>query len=378
MNTRTMKKVIATILAFILAFAHVALLGSEVYAEVNLEEQTKTINKAKIEFDAYFQNEKQEITHYKNLNVEEEEQNLYLSVKVEEGYLSSANVKIDNANFKVKETDEELEMVQSISSEENKINLNQIRKDESVILKLPIEINTGSSFDIGDLSKQASITLEGTYVNNKGKDVKVKKTINVETTIDGTAEGELKTEVTKYVPFNVNNSKGVLLQTSIKSKLVENKLPVKTTKLEIEIPSLNNVSPEKIILASKGTMATNGLGEKTFSEEEYKIEDGKIILEIQNNEEKISWNKNVEDEILLTCVYGENGVIDKTDLALNAKSEITYYSKELKTAKQEIKTNVELTEKIGDLVEAKLLVSSESLPKGYMLAVNRKKHRICD
>lgn len=375
MNAITVKKVIAMTLAFIISFANVLLLGSYVNpanaVTANLEEQVTTVNKAKIEFDAYFQNDKQEKTHSKNIKVEEE-QYLYLSIKLQEGYLTNANVKITNSNFKVLDTTEQLDKVQKISSEENKITLNQISKDEAIIIKLPIGIKADSNFDIKDLSKQADITLEGTYVNNKGKEINVNKKIAVETSIDGTAESTLSAEVIKYVPFNVNGKNGVILQTSIKSKLVDNKLPVKTTKLEIEIPKINNIEPENITVSSKSTMATNGQKGRTFNEDEYKIEDGKITLEIQNNEEKLSWQKQAEDEFIVTYVYNEKAIVNKVDLELNAKSEITYYAGELKTANQEAKYETELTEKIGDLVTSNISTSKESMYKGYMLAQNGK------
>lgn len=370
MNSKTMTKVIAAFLAFILSFANVLLLGSyanNVYAvSSNLEEQNKTVSKAKIEFDAYFQNEVKEITHYKN--IDEEDKTLYLSIKVQEGYLTAAEVKIEDANFKVLENTKQFDIIQTISSEENKITLNQINKDESVILKLPIEIKADSSFDVKDLSKQGTVILEGTYVNNRGKETKVKKEIKVEVSVDGTAESELKTEVIKYVPFNVNGKKGVILQTSVKSKLIDNKLPIKTTKLEIEIPKINNIMPTKTILAAKSTRATNGEQGRRYNENEYKIEDGKITLEIQNNEEMLSWLKNAEDEIVFTFVYSEEAIADKAELNLNAKSEITYYAKELKTVKTEVKQNAELSEKIGDLVTTNVNTSKEKLYKGYMLA----------
>lgn len=382
MNTKTITKVIAAFLAFILSFANVLLLGSyvdEVYgASSNLEEQTKSVNKSKIEFDAYFKNEENNITHSKSINVDEEDKNLYLSIKVEDGYLTDANVKVQDANFKVLETKEQLDIIQNVSSDENKIALNQINKDESVILKLPIEINTGFSFDAKDLCKKATITLEGKYVNNKGKETKVKKDILVEASIDGTAESSLSEDIIKYVPFNIEGKRGVILQTSIKSKLVDNKLPVKMTKLEIEIPDLNNIEPENIEIVSKTTMATNGQKGKTYNKDEYEIKDGKIILELKNNDNMLSWIKNSEDEIIITYTYNEKAVADKIDLKLNAKSEITYYAKEMKTVKQEINKNQELTEKIGDLITGTITTSQDKLYKGYMLAEKGKNTELAE
>ena len=51
---------------------------------------------------------------------------LYLELKVGEGYLANANIKISDANFKVQDKEEELTLIQDISSDENKIVLNQI------------------------------------------------------------------------------------------------------------------------------------------------------------------------------------------------------------------------------------------------------------
>jgi len=68
----------------------------------------------------------------------------------------------------------------------------------------------------------------------------------------------LSGEVTKYVTFDVNGQKGVILQTALKSNLINNKLPVQSTKLEIEIPSINNKEPKTISLSSKSLMATKG------------------------------------------------------------------------------------------------------------------------
>ena len=381
MSAKTMTKVLATSLAFVLSFANVALLGDYVNktyaAGTNLEEQTTNVNKAKIEFDAYFQEAGQAV-HSKTLNIDNEEENLYLSLKVEEGYFINGTVKIENANFKVQESKDNLNMIQSISSDENKIALNQISKDESVILKIPTKINAGSSFDVKDLSKIAEITLEGTYVNNKGKEIQVEKTIETETIIDGTTENTLDEDVTKYVTFNVNGNKGVILQTVVKSKLVDNKLPIKTTKLEIEIPMINNIKPKTIALSAKSLMSTNGISGKVFNEDEYVYENGKVTLEIQNNNEKLSWMKEVEDEIILTCIYEENAIINKTEIELIAKSQITYYGKELKETKQEVNKKIELKEQIGDIVTLDVAVSENTINKGYMLTEDGKNTSFVD
>ena len=371
MDRKIVTKILATLLAFILSFANVLLLGSyagKTYAASSeLEEQSTNVNKAKIEFDAYFQEEGEKV-HSKIANVEDEEEILYFSIKVEEGYLTNSKIKIENSNFNIVDNEKEHSLIQSISEENNEIILNQISRDESAIIEVPIKIKAGSSFDVKDLNKIASITLEGTYINNKGKEISVSKTIETEVTIDGEAESSLSAEVTKYVAYDVNGSKGVILQTAIKSKLIDNKLPVKSTKLEIEIPLINNIAPKEVTLSAKSLMATNGISGKVFGEEDYTYEDGKVTLVLENDDEKLSWEKDAEDEIILNCIYEEEAIVEEWNLELNCNSQITYYAKEQKNVELDTKLATELKEKIGDIVTLDVDVLEDNLYKGYMMS----------
>ena len=318
-----------------------------------------------------------EITHNKSIDVEEGDR-LYLNIKVKEGYLVNSSVDIENANFRVIDTEDQTNRIQSVSQSENKVVLNQINKEESIILDIPVQVDVGSNFNVNDLNKRAQITLRGTYINNKGKEVKLEKTIEVNTNIDGTAENEIETEILKYVSFNVNGTKGTILQTSITSKLKENKLPVKTNKLEIEIPIINKSEPKTIALFAKSSMATNGKTSKVFSKEEYKYEDGKVTLEIANDDETLSWIKDSNDEIILTCVYDEELVNTNAEINLNAKSTITYYAKELKTATAETSIQRNLKSQVGEIVNASLDLSKDTIYKGYMLKESEKNTEFVD
>ena len=97
MDRKIMSKVLATMLAFTLTFANVILLGiytQEAYAaSTELETQDTAVNKANIEFDAYFL-EEGEKKHTKNVDLGNNKDMLYLNLKVSEGYLSNAVVKL--------------------------------------------------------------------------------------------------------------------------------------------------------------------------------------------------------------------------------------------------------------------------------------------
>ncbi len=96
------------------------------------------------------------------------------------------------------------------------------------------------------------------------------------------------------------------------------------------------------------------------------------MLTIENGSEILSWAKDSSDEIIVTCVYGEEAITNKAEIYLNAKSSIKYYGKEIKTANAEISERVVLREKIGDIITLDSTISEEVIAKGYMLEKNGK------
>ena len=181
MNRKTLNKIFAMILAFTIAFANFGMLGTAIAANVEnaeLENQNTQVARANVQFDAYFL-ENGEIKHSEEIKTNEEAK-LYISVKVIDGYLKDAKVKINDASFKVIAGDETLERIQSIDEETNTIALNQINKEESVVLEIPVRLNTDSNYAIENLDKTAKVELQGTYINNDGKTREISKEIEVQ------------------------------------------------------------------------------------------------------------------------------------------------------------------------------------------------------
>ena len=84
MSRKIITKMTAITLAFILTFANVIVLGTYVNetiaASISLEEQTKEVANASIEFDAYFEEEGQAV-HSKEINMLTGKDKIYLSLK---------------------------------------------------------------------------------------------------------------------------------------------------------------------------------------------------------------------------------------------------------------------------------------------------------
>lgn len=376
MNRKIITKLLAAILAFILTFANVILLGmhtQEIFAaSTELEMQDTNISNANLEFDAYFMQEGAKL-HSKSIDISTNRDTLYLSIKVAEGYIKNSIVKIENSNFRIiKEEEQNLEYVQSVNPETNEIVLNKIEKGESVILEVPIQMNTDSNFDVQNLEKVSRITLEGTHVNSKAKERTFSKTIEVNTKMTAqNITANLEENVTKYVPYTIGEEKGIVLQTLVKSNIINNVLPVKQTEVQIEIPEINGVAPTRISLSAISTKATNGGARKTFIENQnYTYKNGIVTLLIKNDpnqDGKISWQKQSTDEILVTLVYEETAISNEiTTAKLKANSKIELYNNEGSVLGSKEET-ILLTEKVGEVVSFDMELSTNKIEKGGLL-----------
>ena len=380
MNKKIITKLLAATLAFVLTFANVILLGvytqETLAASSELETQDTNVSNVNLEFDAYFMQDGAK-KHTKDIELDTNRDTLYLSIKVAEGYVKNGVVKIENANFKiVKDEEQALEFVQSINSETNTIVLNKIEKGESVILEIPIQMNTDSNFDVQNLGKLSNVTLDGIYVNTKAKEKTFSKTIEVNARmVAKNITANLETNVVKYVPYSINNEKGIVLQTSIKSNIVNNILPVKQTEVQIEIPKINGVEPTTVALSAISTKATNGGNKKIFVQnEDYTYENGIVTLLIKNEQDingKISWQKQSQDEILLTLVY-ENAEEQVANINLKADSKITVYNNEenILASRNEA---IALTNKVGEIVSFDMEINTDKLEKGGLLVAETEK-----
>ena len=382
MNRKIITKLLAAMLAFILTFANVILLGmhtQEVFAaSTELEMQDKNVSNANLEFDAYFMQEGANL-HSKSIDISTNRDILYLSIKVTEGYIKNSKVKIENSNFKIiKEEEQDLDYVQSVNSETNEIVLNKIEKGESVVLEIPIQMNTDSNFDAQNLEKISKITLEGTHVNARAKERAFSKTIEVNAKMKSeNITANLEESLTKYVPYTIGEEKGIVLQTLVKSNIINNVLPVKQTEVQIEIPKINGVAPARVSLSAISTKATNGEGRKTFVEnQDYTYQNGIVTLLMKNTpnqDGRISWQKQSQDEILVTLVYGEEAISNEiATIELKANSKIELYNNEGNILGNKEET-ILLIEKVGEIVSFDMELSTNKIEKGGLLVQETEK-----
>lgn len=362
-------KIIASMLVIILTMAHLNIIG-EVLAS-SLENQVTTTRQANVEFDVYFKSEtSKQHTAIKTIG---ENNYLYATITVKEaGYLKDIVLETENANYTIAETKND----QIAKIEENKLYLNKIQNGNTVEIAIPIQIVEKNTITLEELSKESKVKLKATYVNEKGEEKQVEKEITVHLSWTKQAEAELNMQIAKFIPYEIDGNKGLVLQVLAQSNLKENSLPVKESKIETTIPTINNQKPEQIKVVANSTKATNG--DETgvnFTEANYKIEENKLTITTKNEideQKNIAWVKNAQDEYIITYIYSEevfNSLQDNgVKIAITTNSEITTYDVNSKPISKTLNGEVTLKDQISNLVDFNIQTEITQLSKGQLYA----------
>lgn len=386
MNQKTISKILATILVITLTFANIILLGvyaSKTYATSdNLERQGTATNNENVEFDAYFVNSQKASVHSIKQDINAQDTKMYVSVKVKKGYLKDAKIQIfgeqENklANFKILNSNESLEMVQNIDTNNNIISLKQINKDTSTVLQIPITANKDNKFDLSNFSKNNGIKLIGSYISDEGKTVNIQKTIKARVEWNGVANVTIEQAVQRLIPFAVNNNKGIVLQTVVKTGIENNNLPIEQTNVNVTVPVINGIKPTKVNVTANNTLATNGKDGLKFGSENYKYneETGMLNITVQNDVQDniVSWEKNCKDEYVITYVYPELTIEGGIQTTQTVNAKIKVYNNTVAEVEGTITGKIETAERIGEIVTGKVTTLNENLSKGYLYTKSQR------
>ena len=357
-------KLLAIVLIFVMMFSYLGIIG-EVFAS-----GTMTTNQANVEFDTYFKdNETKTKAAIKTIG---EKNYLYITIKVNnKGYLKNIVVDLDNPNFKV---EDEFTAKEVSKIEDNKIYFNQIVKGEAVELAIPIKMITSTSekISLSQIYKENKIKFTGTYVDGDGNEKQAKKDVMVNLAWTAEKYPELNIGVSKFIPYEINGEKYLVLQMNVESYLKDNNLPVKEDKIEISIPSIDGTKPEEVKVVANTTKATNG--DETganFSSSNYNYDanSNKVTIMVENEanaQGEVSWSKQAKDEFLVTCIYKKE-IAKSVPVTLEASSEISIYESSITKARRSKSSQENMKDQIGELVEVEA-TTTESLSKGQIYA----------
>lgn len=378
---KILTKLIATITIMSIVFSNLSIIGiygSKVFAS-ELDSQNTNTNINDVNFDAYFkQNDKN--THDVRIELGANNKLYYRITVGSSGYLKNAKItlkgeeKEENANLEIGEIAEN-NVIQNIDKQKREITFNQINANTEKEIEVPISFINSENINVKDLSKQNIAKLEGIFVDINGKEHKVEKEIKIKLNwYAENVEANIEQNISKYIPFNINNEKGIIIQTVLKSGIKDNKLPIKETNITVKVPSINNIKPSEVRVEALSTKATNG--EETgnnFKQENYNYDSEKneITIKVNNMQEEtnISWKKQAQDEYIVTYVYNEEALKSIPEegilIPLEAKTDIVVYTQ--KNVIAETKTEQQLKEKLNDVVTLESNITN-SISKAYMYA----------
>lgn len=372
---KVIEKIIALILIIILTSANLVLLGEYTLAyaltDEELNRQDSSTNHKNVEFNSYFYGK----THTGTFDVQKQDARLYLNIKVNNaGYIKDATVKIDNANFKLKDGIKN-ENIQSIDINNNKIILNRVNNGSDINLELPIELLKNDNISLDYFNKESITKFTATYVDASGKEHNINKEVVNKLSWKDNAELELNVIPNKYVTYAQNGNYGVMLQTKIDSKVKDDNLPIKNTNLEIQVPNINNTKPSSVNVIATKTEATNGKANGVdFTQENYSYdyESGKVTINISNNKDNITWAKNGIDEYLVTYLFEGQEIYNyakqnQLNCELTVNQNITVYNNEETLITKKETVPVQFKQEEGTLTDFNINVP-DSISKGYIYA----------
>ena len=354
------RKIIATILIFMLTITHFSVIGEVLASSLAIGEGKPII----------------EIGQYKVSSIEE---GIYVVVNF--GINSAGPSYV--ADYDIYNTNENFYIVPDPNEEQNYIiNGNQIEarvigpayNEVKFILKLKENIE---EININDLTF-TEIYAIGHFIEEDidtgetyGKSGDARKELPISWKVDKPAI--LDMQISKYIPYDINGNRGLVLETKVQSYLQDNQYPINSNKIEIDVPTINNIKPKSINVIANTTKATNGdANAENFTEENYTydVNTNKLTIIVENErnlEGKVSWKKNAKDEFVVNYIYPEEAMTQtNTNIKLNAKSTLDLYNQGKKTATY-AKTET-LSGQINNLVEISASTNIKNSSKGQIYA----------
>ena len=314
-------RILAMTCVFTLTFSNIAFVCRS-YATSLSELFSNEKTHENIIFDAYFkENENQSKEVISSVNNSELQLSLNLNVE-REGYLKNAkielyspldeklNFELDEKNLKSIDVDSDIKglsgsgivlqdgtknadsekdrkFIEYIENYDNGvIDLKQLNASSNVHIDIPISYKNDEYISQSLITNDTSIKLSGIYVDNDGEEHEIEETQSLKLSWTDERALDVSSKVLKYVDYE----NGIVLQTLVKVDNSTDKktLPVANSELEIDVPEIDGILPEKVNVSVISLQLTNGEEPENtkFNKENwsYDIENKKLKIEVENNE----------------------------------------------------------------------------------------------
>lgn len=326
-----------------------------------------------VEVNGYFSGEGIENTNSLICDVNNQTIKINFDINVKgEGYLKNGAIKLGNDLNFIVNPDE------STSIRDGQLRLPEINNTANLNVSIPISFESKKNFKIEDLSKTNTIIFKGEYIDSENIIHPIEKEVNFDLTWTETTSSNVRYELIKNLDFEKDGVKGKILQTKINlSANTENNLPIKSTELIVDIPMAEGLELAETTVDVSKLSFTQGKEDYNtdFTKANYRVENGKVIISVNNNEVDGLVNKTIgEDSYILTFIY--NGEISTSVNAVSvATVKINNFGGNEETVTGEM--SCDLYESIGETVQYFKENKETPIARGYLVAnSNQEKYEI--
>ena len=242
-------------------------------------------------------------------------------------------------------------------------------------ISITIAYTMGEVLNVDALQKAIQLQLSGTFINEDLEEVYITKTTSLNLGWKYTTNIDLSSEYVKVSPFTVNSTNGTIVENEIKvTRNIKDKkyLPLKKTKLEIKIPTLNNKKPTMVDVMSKGLMATKGesIENLTFDKSNWSYDEnsGKIVIEVNNLTDGKVMNTKGEDIYVITYRYDDYVGTSQVDLEKNVVLTADEYGYKINTIKKDLSGDIKQDIEAGDIITYSVSSSDTKISKSNIYA----------
>lgn len=278
-------------------------------------------------------------------------------------------------NEKLEAEKEETEVVKNsvkatvIATDEVEV-VNVIEKTK---LYIKLQFNSGEKLDVLDLYKKIDLEFTGNFINVDLEEVEISAKSELEIGWSYSKDFEVTSEYTKVSPFEVADKKGTLVENRIvvKREIEDEKyLPIKQTKIELEVPEINGKKPVTMDVKANNLKATTGKGinEIVFTKEnwEYKEDTNTLAITVENKDAIYTYG---EDVYVITYRYQD--YVEENEIGLKTKGKVTV--EEYSAIENNIKTKTLEQENIvqvnvGELITYSIGTTEDKINKGKINA----------
>lgn len=357
-------------IVILIIFSMLLLNGGPILTNISFAAEDGESN---VEVNGYFSGEGIENTNSLVCDVNNQTIKINFDISVKgEGYLKNGAIKLGNdLNFTINPDE-------STSIRDGQLRLPEINNTANLNVSIPIKFESKKNFKIEDLSKINTIIFKGEYIDGENIIHPIEKEVTFDLTWTETTSSNVKYELIKNLDFQKDGIKGKILQTKINlSANTENNLPIKSTELVVDIPMAEGLELTETTVDVSKLSFTQGKEDYNtdFTKTNYRVENGKVIINVNNNEVDGLVNKTIgEDSYILTFIY--NGEINTSIAASSvATVKISNFGGNEETVTGEM--SCDLYESIGETVQYFKENKETPISRGYLVAnSNQEKYEI--